>query len=118
MVLRPIPFAIKLKVVQEINRLVSLGILTPVDYSKWATPVVPVIKKDGSVRLCGDFKITINPVVEVGSVRLCGDFKITINPVVEVDQYLLPRIEELFYKLQGGQQFTKVDQVKHISKFV
>ena len=87
---RQIPFAIREQVEHEINRLVSLGIITPVDFSDWATPVVPVFKKDGSV-------------------RLCGDYKITVNPAIEIDKYPLPRIEDLFYKLQGGVQFTKLD---------
>ncbi|XP_045469073.1 uncharacterized protein K02A2.6-like [Harmonia axyridis] len=53
---RPLPFAMKEKVEQELERLLSLGVIEPVDYSPWGTPVVPVLKKDGSVRLCGDFK--------------------------------------------------------------
>lgn len=42
-------------------------------------------------------------------VRICGDFKVTLNPVIEIDKYPLPRIEELFVKLQGGVSFTKLD---------
>lgn len=87
---RPLPFAIKKQVEQEINRMVSLGILEPVDYSPWGTPVVPVFKKDGTV-------------------RLCGDFKVTINPFIEVDQHPLPRIEDLFTSLQGGETYSKLD---------
>ena len=34
-------------------------------YSDWATPIVPVPKPDGSVRICGDFKVTINPVLQI-----------------------------------------------------
>ncbi|XP_044756893.1 uncharacterized protein K02A2.6-like [Coccinella septempunctata] len=84
---RPVPFAIRRSVEDEIERLCSLGILTPVEYSSWATPVVPVF----------------------GSVRLCGDYRITVNPHIEVDQYPIPRIEELFCRLQGGEEFSKLD---------
>ncbi|KAL3993537.1 DDB1- and CUL4-associated factor 15 [Sarotherodon galilaeus] len=74
----------------ELKRLTELGVITPVEHSDWATPVVPVNKKDGSVRLCGDFKVTLNS-------QLC------------VDKYPLPRIEDLFASLAGGQHFSKLD---------
>lgn len=64
--------------------------ITPVEHSDWATPVVPVNKKDGSGRLCGDFKVTLNS-------QLC------------VDKYPVPRIEDLFASLAGGQHFSKLD---------
>ena len=44
-----------------------------------------------------------------GSVRLCGDYQVTINPYLSVNQYLLPRPEELFAALNNGQHFTKVN---------
>ena len=42
-----IPYAICEKVSSEIDRQVEEGILEPVKFSRWATPVVPVMKKDG-----------------------------------------------------------------------
>ena len=44
-----------------------------------------------------------------GAVRICGDFKITINLVLEIDQFPLPRIDDLFSRLQGGAIFSKID---------
>lgn len=38
----------------------------------------------------------------------CGDFKATINSIIEVDQHPLHRIEELFVRLQGGTEFSKL----------
>jgi hypothetical protein len=60
------------------------GTLTKVNHSEWATPIVPVLKKNGDI-------------------RICGDFKVTVNPVLKVDQYPLPKIDDSFAKLAGGQ---------------
>ena len=68
----------------------DIGVIEPVPHSEWATPVVPVIKKDGSV-------------------RLCGDFKVTVNPALTAEQYPLPVIEDLFAGLAGGKTFSKID---------
>lgn len=86
----PVPYAMKEKIEYELERLLKLGVIAPVDYSDWATPVVPILKKDGSI-------------------RLCGNFKITINPFLEQDEYPLPIAQELFDKLGGGQEFSKID---------
>jgi hypothetical protein len=53
-----VPYALKPKVEVELDKLVKDGILEKCDFCEWATPIVPVSKKDGSVRLCGDFKVT------------------------------------------------------------
>ena len=57
---RPVPFALQAKVDTEIDRLVREGVLTPVEQSEWASPIVVVRKSDGSIRLYGDYKVTIN----------------------------------------------------------
>ena len=59
---RSVPFAIRDAVGVDIDRLEKMGILKKVDHSDWATPIVPVPKKDGKFRICGDYKVTINPV--------------------------------------------------------
>jgi hypothetical protein len=43
------------------------------------------------------------------SVRICGDFKGTINPTLQAEQYPLPRIENIFSNLAGGKRFSKID---------
>ncbi|GFW38872.1 retrovirus-related Pol polyprotein from transposon 412 [Trichonephila clavipes] len=48
---RTVPFALKGRVENEIDRLEKEGIIEKVDSSEWATPVVPVVKSDGSIRL-------------------------------------------------------------------
>ena len=60
-------------------------------FSEWAAPIVPVLKKDKY------------------SVRICGDFQRTVNPVSKLDRYPIPKVEDLFAKLSGGRTFTKID---------
>ena len=61
-----------------------------VSYSDWAAPIVVVPKQDGSY-------------------RLCGDYKVTVNQALGVDQYPLPKPEDLLATLAVGQKFTKLD---------
>ena len=75
---------------QELDNLEKQGILSKVQHSEWATPVVPVLKQSGDV-------------------RLCGDSKITLNPVLQAQQYTLPRVEDIFANLGSGQKFSKID---------
>ena len=57
---RSVPYALCKKVEDELNRLQDLKIIEPVQFSDWAAPIVPVLKNDGTIRICGDYKITIN----------------------------------------------------------
>lgn len=56
---RKVPFACKEKVPQELDRLTEAGIVPSVPYSEWAMTIVPVFK-NSLVRICGDFKATLN----------------------------------------------------------
>ena len=67
---RAAPYALRDVIEKDINRLQKLRVLEKVQYSDWVTPVVPVPKPDGFVRLCGDFKITINPMLQVDQHQL------------------------------------------------
>ena len=88
---RPIPYAVKGKVEEELDRLVAEGTLEPVQMAEWASPIVTVIKPDKK------------------SVRICGDFKQTVDPVAKLDKYPIPKVEDLFVQLMGGCIFTKID---------
>ncbi|XP_062615419.1 uncharacterized protein LOC134277149 [Saccostrea cucullata] len=46
---RPVPYSLKPKVEEELKRLEKEGIIKSVTHSKWASPVVPVVKKNGQV---------------------------------------------------------------------
>ena len=44
-----------------------------------------------------------------GNIRICGDYKRTVNKAAIVDSYPIPRIEDLFASLAGGTVFSKLD---------
>ena len=90
---RPIPYAFVDKIKQEIKNLESSGIITKVENSKWGTPLVPIMKPDGSIRICADYKITANK------------FLLDMN-------YPLPLITDIFVKLGGNCLFSKLDLTK------
>lgn len=46
---------------------------------------------------------------KLGAMRVCGDLKTTINPVLQAEQYPLTMIEDIFANLAAGKRFTKVD---------
>ncbi|GFY60113.1 transposon Ty3-I Gag-Pol polyprotein [Trichonephila inaurata madagascariensis] len=54
-----IPIALQEEVNKQINNLLQLGLIEPSE-SEWAHPIVRVSKKDGSVRLCVDYKLLNN----------------------------------------------------------
>lgn len=87
---RPVPFALREQVETQLRSMVETGMLRQVARSDWATPLVVVPKKDGSL-------------------RLCGDYKVTINPVLKTDHYPLPRPEDLYSVLAGGKVFCVLD---------
>ena len=87
---RTLRLALKAKVEKDLERLQKENVISPVQFSDWAAPVVPVIKGDGSV-------------------RICGDFKVTVNKNAKVEEYPLPLVDDLFASLSGGQCFTKLD---------
>ena len=86
---RPVPYALQSKIETELDRLLDAGVIVPVEHSEWATPIVPVPKEN--------------------TVRICGDYKVTVNPVLKIDPYPVPRIEDLFAKVSHGKYFTKID---------
>ena len=73
-----------------IEKLQTEGIIEHVEFSEWAAPIVPVVKQDGSI-------------------QMCGDYKLTVNQATQVDVYPLPLADYLFTSLAGGKSFTNLD---------
>ena len=87
---RPVPYALKQKVEAELNRLEQQGIIKKVERSNWAAPIVVVPKTDKSI-------------------RICGDYKVSINPYVRTEGYPLPTVQDLFSSVSNGAVFSKPD---------
>ena len=67
---QPVSYAVRNLVEKELERLQLQGIIGPVKFSDWAVPIVPVFKKDGSIRICGDYKLTVNQTAKVNTYTL------------------------------------------------
>ena len=78
------PYSVRGLIEKELDRLVRDGQLEAVEFSDWATPIVTVVKEDKQ------------------SVRICGDFRATVNPFSKLNRYPIPRIEDLFATLKKG----------------
>ena len=76
------------EVEKQIADLVQRGFIRP-STSPWAAPILLVKKKDGSMRMCIDYR--------------------ALNALTIKNKYPLPRIDELFDQLNGAIYFTKID---------
>ncbi|KAL0537615.1 hypothetical protein IC582_026598 [Cucumis melo] len=72
----------------QLQELLDKGFIRP-SVSPWSAPVLFVKKKDGSMRLCIDYR--------------------ELNKVTVKNRYPLPRIDDLFDQLQGATVFSKID---------
>ena len=75
---------------QALEKLQTEGNIELADFSECGAPIVPVVKRDGTI-------------------RVCGDNKLTVNQAAQVDVCLLPLVDDLFTSLAGGKSFTKLD---------
>ena len=87
---RPVPYSLLQKVESELDRLEKNGVIKKVKTSKWASPIVVALKTDGNI-------------------RICGDYKSTVNTCVEDHTYPLPTADDIFAKLANGKYFSKID---------
>jgi hypothetical protein len=80
------PELVELK--KQIDELLEKGYIRP-STSPWAAPVLFVEKKDGTRRMCIDYR--------------------ALNEVTIKNKYPLPRIEDMFDQLRGASMFSKID---------
>ena len=76
---------------EEVQALVEQGILKP-SLSPWSSPMVPVRKPDGTVRLCIDFR--------------------RVNGITVPDPFQIPLIEDLLDSLSEAKYLSKLDMTK------
>ena len=72
----------------QLQELLDKGFIRP-SVSPWGAPVLFVKKKDGTLRLCVDYR--------------------QLNKLTVKNKYLLPRIDDLFDQLKGASIFSKID---------
>ena len=87
--LRPLPFSVRNKVSDELQKLEASGIIEKVNSSEWVSPIVVSVKKSGKLRICIDLR--------------------EVNKSIIPDKYPLPKIDELFNELCGATVFTQLD---------
>lgn len=90
---RNVPLAMRPRIEDEIQRLIKEDVLEPTNNPKWSTPVVPVLKPSGDI-------------------RLCGDYKVTLNTVLPEYPYPIPSVQHLLSTLVGGEFFAKLDMAQ------
>nr|XP_046472602.1 uncharacterized protein K02A2.6-like [Neodiprion pinetum] len=87
---RNVPFRLVEPVDSALDNWESYDILEPVPASLYATPIVPILKKDGDVRICGDYSVTINPQLIINDCHM-------------------PTTDEMFMDLAGCICFARID---------
>ena len=73
---------------KQLQEFLDKGLIRP-SVSPWGAPVLFVKKKDGSMRLCIDYR--------------------ELNKLTIKNKYPLPRIDDLFDQLKGASCFSKID---------
>src|SRR4051812_17431761 len=73
---------------KQLDELLQKGYIRP-STSPWGSPVLFVKKKDGTLRMCVDYR--------------------PLNEVTIKNKYPLPRIDDLFDQLKGARVFSKID---------
>ncbi|MCO5578787.1 hypothetical protein L7F22_032633 [Adiantum nelumboides] len=76
------------EIMRQVNELVDKGMVRP-SSSPFCSPVLLVQKKDGTYRMCVDYR--------------------ALNRITIKNRFPVPRVEDLFDKLQGSTYFSRID---------
>uniref|UniRef100_A0A914I9R3 RNA-directed DNA polymerase n=1 Tax=Globodera rostochiensis TaxID=31243 RepID=A0A914I9R3_GLORO len=87
---RPVPHGARDSVDAELDRLLKIGAIKQIDYSKWAAPIVAVKKRSGDT-------------------RVCIDFSTGLNNNIELHRHPLPLPADIFYGIRGTSVFSQID---------
>ena len=86
--LRRVPFGVRQEISQQLEKMLKMGVVQP-SKSPWASPVVLVRKKDGSLRFCVDYR--------------------KLNSVTKPDVFPMPRIDDMLDQLGKSKYFSTLD---------
>lgn len=93
------------KVDAELDHLERKDVLSKVPWSEWGMPIVPNIKKCGTVKVCGDFQVTINHLLKVNKYPYLKSKHVL--PCLQRDRHLAQLI---FCKLAYRWQWKKIQR--------
>lgn len=87
---RRLPLPLRDKVKIELKRMVQENIIQPIEVAtEWCAPIVAVLKKNGSVRICVDFT--------------------ELNKYIVRERLVLPSVDETLAQMAGAKLFSKLD---------
>ncbi|XP_055916055.1 uncharacterized protein K02A2.6-like [Eupeodes corollae] len=87
---REIPLALRDAYAKEIDSKISSGFYKKVEYSEWASTTHIVSKKNGRI-------------------RITGNYKPTLNPRIIIDEHPIPKVEDIFNQMKDARVFCHLD---------
>ena len=68
---RQVPYGLREKIEEELFDLTKARLIEPIHYLEWTAPIVPVLKNNGKVRICGDYRLTVNQMSKCDTYLIC-----------------------------------------------
>ena len=87
---RSVPYHYKVKIEKSLKELEKFNIISKIEHAgEWASPIVPVVKSNGDVRVCVDFKY--------------------VNTQTKINTFPLPKLEDILANLGPYKYISKLD---------